>query len=79
MWPTVLTVSTMIFSFYFLVQALKTILLETAYAVWTHKGAAGTVIFKIYLFDEPKAFARVFLIFLIVIGIVGRKLFAGKN
>lgn len=78
-WPTVFTISTMILSFYFLAQALKTIPLGTAYAVWTGIGAVGTVIFGIYLFDEPKTFARVFFIFLIVTGIVGLKLFAGKN
>lgn len=79
LWPTLFTISTMVLSFYFLALALRNIPLGTAYAVWTGIGAVGTVILGIYLFNEPKTLARMFFIFLIVIGIVGLKLFAGKT
>jgi quaternary ammonium compound-resistance protein SugE len=76
LWPTVLTISGMIASFYFLANALKTIPVGTAYAIWTGIGAAGTAILGIILFSEPVSWPRLFCIGLIVSGIVGLKLTA---
>ncbi len=42
--PSIVTVIGMIASFYFLSQALRTLPLGTAYAVWTGIGAVGTVV-----------------------------------
>ena len=44
---SVVTVVGMTASFYFLAQALKTIPVGTAYAIWTGIGAAGTAILGI--------------------------------
>ena len=71
-----ITIATMILSFYFLSSAVKTIPIGTAYAIWTGIGAVGTAILGIFLFGESKEFIRIFFILLIVIGIVGLKIFS---
>jgi len=76
LWPSVITIATMILSFYFLSSAVKTIPIGTAYAIWTGIGAVGTAILGIILFDESKEFIRIIFIMLIVIGIVGLKFFS---
>jgi quaternary ammonium compound-resistance protein SugE len=76
LWPSVITIVTMILSFYFLSSAVKTIPIGTAYAIWTGIGAVGTAILGIFLFGESKEFIRLFFILLIVIGIVGLKIFS---
>jgi quaternary ammonium compound-resistance protein SugE len=76
LWPSVITIVTMILSFYFLSSAVKTIPIGTAYAIWTGIGAVGTAILGIFLFGESKEFIRLFFILLIVIGIVGLKFFS---
>jgi quaternary ammonium compound-resistance protein SugE len=58
--------------FYFLVQALKTILVGTGYATWTGI-AAGTAIFGIILLSESDAWPQLPCVGLIVAGIVGLK------
>lgn len=76
LWPSVITIIGMILSFYFLSSAVKTIPIGTAYAIWTGIGAVGTAILGIILFNESKEFIRVFFILLIIIGVVGLKLFS---
>jgi quaternary ammonium compound-resistance protein SugE len=76
LWPSVITIAIMILSFYFLSSAVKTIPIGTAYAIWTGIGAVGTAILGIFLFGESKEFIRLFFILLIVIGIVGLKIFS---
>jgi quaternary ammonium compound-resistance protein SugE len=74
--PSVITVIIMILSFYFLSSAVKTIPIGTAYAIWTGIGAVGTAILGIFLFGESKEFIRLFFILLIIIGVVGLKIFS---
>ena len=64
----------MIFSFLFLSQATKTLLLGTAYAIWTGIGALGAVIVGIVLFKESVTPARIFFVTLLLIGIIGLKI-----
>ena len=75
-WPSVITIIGMILSFYFLSTALKSIPIGTAYAVWTGIGAVGTAILGIILFGESKELVRLFFILLIIIGIIGLKIFS---
>jgi quaternary ammonium compound-resistance protein SugE len=56
-----------------LAQAVKTLPLGTAYAVWTGIGAVGTAIIGIMIFGEPATLVRIFFLSLIVVGIVGLK------
>lgn len=60
-------------SFLLLNEAIKTIPIGTAYAVWTGIGAVGTAIIGIWLFDEPSDFWRLFFIFTLIASIVGLK------
>ncbi|MFP5502237.1 MAG: quaternary ammonium compound efflux SMR transporter SugE [Candidatus Sericytochromatia bacterium] len=72
--PTAATVAMMIVSFALLGQALKTLPIGTAYAIWTGIGAVGTAILGMALFGEPKDALRLACLELIVVGIVGLKL-----
>lgn len=74
LWASLITLTAMIVSFYFLSVALKTLPVGTAYAIWTGIGATGTAILGIILFNEPRDVARIICIGLIVAGIVGLKL-----
>ncbi len=79
LWPSIFTVASMIISMGLLAYAVKHLPVGTAYAVWTGIGAVGTAILGIILFNESKEFIRIFFIFLIVVGIVGLKLFTGEQ
>jgi len=77
-WPSVFTVACMIISMMGLAYAVKQLPVGTAYAVWTGVGAVGTAILGIILFGESKEFIRIFFIFLIIVGIVGLKVFSAQ-
>jgi quaternary ammonium compound-resistance protein SugE len=72
--PIVIVAVGTVMSFIFLANAMKTLPVGTAYAVWTGIGAAGTAIIAIFLFGESAAPARLACIGLIVAGIVGLKI-----
>lgn len=74
LWPSVLTVGTMLISFVLLGVAMKNLPAGTAYAVWTGIGTIGTVLLGIALFGESAAVARLACIAMIAAGIVGLKL-----
>jgi len=63
-----------ILSFQFLSEAVKTIPIGTAYAVWTGIGAVGTALFGMLLFKEPASFWRLFFLTLLIGSILGLKL-----
>ncbi|MBL7965391.1 MAG: multidrug efflux SMR transporter [Prolixibacteraceae bacterium] len=75
LYPSIFTIVSMIIGFYFLSLSVKTLPLGTAYAVWTGIGTIGTVIFGIIFFKEPFDLIKAVCILLIVVGIVGLKLF----
>jgi quaternary ammonium compound-resistance protein SugE len=77
--PSVLTVLAMIASFALLAQALKTIPIGTAYAVWTGIGAAGTAIIGMAFFGESREVLRMVCIALIIAGVLGLKLAAAAR
>ena len=74
LWPSMATGVCMVLSFVLLAQALKTLPIGTAYAVWTGIGTIGTVLLGITLFAEPLEILRLGCILLIVIGIIGLRL-----
>ncbi|MDD3559310.1 MAG: quaternary ammonium compound efflux SMR transporter SugE [Melioribacteraceae bacterium] len=78
LYPSIFTIAAMLLSFYFLAAAVKTIPIGTGYAVWTGIGAVGTTILGILLFDEPKNIMRILCILLIIIGIIGLKIFSAN-
>ena len=68
-----LTVAGMLASFGLLSQAMKTLPLGTAYAVWTGIGALGSLIVGIAVFREPATVPRLLFAVLLLAGIVGLK------
>ncbi len=78
-WPSVATVIALIVSMVLLAEALKTLPVGTAYAVWTGIGAVGTATLGIALFDEPANLLRIVFIGVIVVGIVGLHISSGGH
>lgn len=74
--PSVLTILGMIASFALLAQALKSIPVGTAYAVWTGIGAAGTAVIGMAFLGESREVMRIVCIVLIIAGVIGLKLAA---
>jgi quaternary ammonium compound-resistance protein SugE len=76
-WPSLLTLSAMAASLALLSQALKSLPIGTAYAVWTGIGAAGTALYGMAFGGESADWPRLFCLGLIVAGIVGLKWTSG--
>lgn len=74
LWPSVLTLVAMIIGFILLSNAMRTLPLGTAYAVWVGIGTVGAVMAGIWLFGESVSLSRLLFIGLIVVGILGLKL-----
>ncbi|MFM9947572.1 MAG: DMT family transporter [Saprospiraceae bacterium] len=72
-WTVIFYIS-IITSFHFLQQALQTIPIGTAYAIYTSIGAIGTVIIGMIFFKEPATIIRIGFILLIIAGVIGLKL-----
>jgi quaternary ammonium compound-resistance protein SugE len=73
LWPSVGTITAMVFSVLLLGLALRELPVGTGYAVWTGIGTVGTAILGIVLFSEPATAMRLICIGLIVAGIIGLK------
>ncbi|RJE84284.1 QacE family quaternary ammonium compound efflux SMR transporter [Paenibacillus sp. 1011MAR3C5] len=63
-----------IISFQLLIQAMGTIPLATAYAVWTGIGTVGAAVVGMIFFKEPKSWLRTGCILGIIFSVVGLKL-----
>ena len=74
LWPSVGTVAAAAISLWLLTQAMRSIPVGTAYAVWTGIGAVGVATLGVILFSESASPARLACIALIVAGVVGLKL-----
>lgn len=74
LWPSVATIVAAAISLWLLTQALRTIPIGTAYAVWTGIGAVGVATLGIVLFSDSASPARLGCIALIIAGVVGLKL-----
>ena len=55
----------------FLLLAIRTIPLGTAYAVWTGLGVAGTATLGILLHEEPVSFVRLMLLTILLCAVSG--------
>lgn len=74
--PSVITAVTYILSAVFLALALKYLPLGMAYVMWVAFGIIGTTILGILLFSEKLSVLQIISVILIVIGVIGLKLFA---
>jgi len=71
----VLAITSMAISGFLLFYSQKTIPIGTAYAVWTGIGAVGTLVVGILFFNDSASIFRLLSALLIVIGIIGLKVF----
>ena len=72
--PSAATIVAAGISLWLLTQALRTIPVGTAYAIWTGIGAVGVATIGILLFAESASPARLACIAMIVAGVAGLKL-----
>ncbi|WP_160152552.1 multidrug efflux SMR transporter [Microbulbifer sp. ALW1] len=72
--PSLITLVTMLGSFWLLAIAMRTIPLGTAYTIWTGIGAIGAFLVGIIVFAEPVNAMRITAAVLIVTGLVLMKL-----
>lgn len=63
-----------IVSFQLLLQAMETIPLATAYAVWTGIGTVGAAIVGMIFFKESKSWIRIGCILGVIFSVIGLKL-----
>ena len=74
--PSIITAVAYILSAVFLALALKHLPLGMAYVMWVAFGIIGTTILGALLFSEKLAIQQIISIILIIIGVIGLKLFA---
>lgn len=74
LWPSIITICTMIGSFALLSVSMRTLPLGTAYTIWTGIGAVGTFIVGIIFLGEQANLMRLSAATLIVSGLVLMKL-----
>ncbi len=70
-WHTAGFLVTLFFSMFLLSQALKTLPVGTAYAVWTGIGAAGTAIVGMVWLGEPRDVLKLVSLVMLIGGIIG--------
>jgi quaternary ammonium compound-resistance protein SugE len=73
-WIIVFMISS-VFSFYFLSKSLARIPIGTAYLIWSGIGGVGAVMVGIMFFNEPTTPLRLFFMALIIIAMIGLKLY----
>lgn len=71
---SIIIVTFMFFSMYFLAIAVRNIPIGIAYSVWVGIGAAGAYLGGILVFHEKVNLLEIFFVSLIVVGIIGQKL-----
>ncbi len=74
--PSIITAVTYILSAVFLAIALKNLPLGMTYVIWVGFGIIGTTTLGVLLFHEKLTLLQIISIILIIIGVVGLKLFA---
>ena len=72
-----LNIAALLFAVWFLMQAMRTLPLGTAYAVWTGIGMLGTAILGILIMGESASPARLAAIGMIVAGVALLKMVEG--
>lgn len=73
------TIVCILLSFYLMLQASKHMPVGTVYAVFVGIGSTGTVIVDMLFFGEPFKLAKVALIAVLLIGVIGLKLVTGDK
>ncbi|MEK8132192.1 multidrug efflux SMR transporter [Paenibacillus filicis] len=68
------TIIAIIISFYGMIRASSTLPVGTVYAVFVGLGTAGTVLSEVLFFGEPLNIAKLALIAVLLIGVIGLKM-----
>lgn len=79
LWPTVGTILSFLWCFYFLSLTIKYLPLNVTYATWTGLGLVLTTIISIVIFKEQVNLISVFAIGLIVAGVILLNVFGSPN
>lgn len=74
LWPSVITLVTMVISFALLSFSMRSLPLGTAYTMWTGIGAVGAFVVGILVLGEPAHALRVIAAGLIIGGLVLMKI-----
>jgi quaternary ammonium compound-resistance protein SugE len=72
--PTIIFFASLALSMFLLSQALKSLPVGTAYAVWTGIGAAGTAIVGMLLLGESREVLKLLSLVMLIGGIIGLRL-----
>jgi quaternary ammonium compound-resistance protein SugE len=72
-------IAALFLSMLLLSQALKTLPVGTAYAVWTGIGAAGTAIIGMIWLGEPRDVLKLVSLVMLIAGIVGLRVSSGHQ
>jgi quaternary ammonium compound-resistance protein SugE len=72
--PTIGFVISLVLSMALLAQALKTLPVGTAYAVWVGIGAAGTAIVGMIWLGEPRDTLKLVSLVMLIAGVIGLRI-----
>ncbi|MDT9687724.1 multidrug efflux SMR transporter [Streptomyces sp. P9(2023)] len=70
LWPSVITGTGYVIAFALLAQALKTLQVGTAYAIWSGIGTAAVAVIGILFMNETLSVAKVAGVVLIIAGVL---------
>ncbi|MBP2239702.1 paired small multidrug resistance pump [Cytobacillus eiseniae] len=73
-WEWIVTIISIIISFYLMIMAGKKLPVGTVYAVFVGMGTAGTILSEILFFNEPLRISKLILVAVLLIGVLGLKL-----
>lgn len=77
LWPSVIGIVFAVVSFVLLAVALKNLPVGTAYAVWVGIGVTGVAIAGMMAFGESVSPFRLGFIAMILVGVIGLRIFGG--
>ena len=78
LWPSVVTIASMIVSLGLLGISMRSLPTGTAYAIWVGVGVVGTVLAGIFLLGESAGLLKTASLLLIIMGIAGLKIAAAN-
>ncbi|WP_036833794.1 DMT family transporter [Pontibacillus litoralis] len=74
-WHWVLIISAILLDLHFLTKACEGLPTGTVYAIFAAAGTVGTALMDIYIFGGSLSIEKIFFMFLLVVGVIGLKLF----
>jgi small multidrug resistance pump len=77
--PTIASMTSFVLAFYFLSMSLKSIQLNTAYAMWSGVGIVITTAVSVFLWKESINFASFAGIVLILVGVIVLNLYGPSH